>query len=504
MKDALKLLNSVPFGELVGVQKQLSLTANQIWYIATYWATPAEGDTELSEITGVPRTTIRDIRQSLADAGLFNERDGFTPLIARMAELRGERVAIQPMHPPTPPFESLDAYEQLLVLDQFTCRICFNKWNMNGSCGTGFRIRKVADGESVFASRAIICNDCTPALNDQNILDRLRLYLRHRSERLNSLSGHALTDLEYSCIMKIRAKKAGSNPAAELSVATNSELVTTNSPADKLDAISDERASGLTRESAYVPDEVFRDNRVPRAEHDTVNSGIALLSEAKTASESNGEPRAAASLGRGGKKKSISSAEEEPTEELENADVPKCHDVVRERKASKRAQAILEKNAKRLEKIRDIPYEEWTAHDMTIYFWDKHYRKYGYAQNKEAVTERQKHVNDMLLSLEGSVAEFIKFTNWVMDNWHTLWFAHDDTTPTTRNVSSRMGDIMPVYFGGTRDIAIQQTRANPHIDTKPQDIPDWVLKPAGAPQEKEPEEDGKEPKLKFPDWVGKE
>jgi len=197
--DYLSLLKRwMPASELLKFQKRLELSPNQCWFVMAMYAFGDPSDRKLSDITGVPRTTIRDIRKSLLDLGIYSEERGVDDVFQMLSDEQSDVYGVA-----NDTFDSLTAHEKVMVLDQFECRICYTKWRPGER---KFHAVKVGEGNSVLDTRLIVCSECRGELKNPDILERMKHYLRGREERLNDRKMTSLSDLEQKTIATIRAR----------------------------------------------------------------------------------------------------------------------------------------------------------------------------------------------------------------------------------------------------------------------------------------------------------
>lgn len=415
--DYLKILK-LPSETLMEVQRQLNLNLSQIGYIHAYLFHRTDNLTELAEYTGVPRSTLRDTKQSLIDAGLLDKDRGILPLLDAIQHAR--TVTHQGQNASNDLFSALTSYEQILVLDQFMCRVCNKTREANPGCK--YSIRKVAEGENVFESRAVICSECAKRLDEEVVKENLEIWIRARRNWLEDREGTFLTDLEQDIISRIRSK--------------NSDGV-----------------SPLT---------------TPSTRKNFNNTNTELNSEPSVGrlfpSEKGGEPPGSPQVSGKKSKKSISSDDEEDVGGLESASEPTKHKPPK-KKIGRKAELAKQRYEARVKHIEKTPPEEWTTMDLQLYFNEKIKKAFGFSSKGLSASEKNKHT-DTILNGCADVEECLKFFDWVVVHWFEFWFADDKGPPTMRDIASRFEKLYGAFKdkGQARAIMAREGSVATHIE----------------------------------------
>lgn len=470
----------LPASEIIRLQKRLGISPQQVWFIMACSALENPNDTMLSEYTGVPRTSIRDIRKSLIDSGLMDEEWGLEGLFEAIVTGQGDSI-----NPGNESFDSLTPHEKLMVLDQFECRVCHVKWRPDGP--VRFRVGRLTKGE-MLSTRVVVCEKCIGHLKDPDVLVRMGHYLRGREERLKDRQMTCLSNLEQENIATIRARaqdpSLGKMPSCSATpsnitgfvtelVITNGKLVKTSKPPltippslfTQIPSLSNKKNNiraidslcGLVvpRESAGASarmrargprpslEKLQTETQDQESQTGTAKSGQNGDGAAKYAVEE--YLRVPSEKRRGG----IRPEDEDQDDGLIKSDKPiaverKLKDV----RMAKRREESKRRYAERIEFLSGCNEEsEWKGGDYAKWFGHEFHRKHGYFYDGENIAERNKHANLIAETVE-NLDEYKRFVAWVMDKWYDFWWSDETTKPTSRNVASRLGELLAVFRDG--------------------------------------------------------
>ena len=414
-------------------QKKLGLKVSLAWYFIACVEYGTIDTSELAELTGLSISTIRDLKAQAKAAGWVDDHDGLNPFLMILSDLESQAIIAGTNSPMNLFFNSLGTWEQVMVLDQFSCRICNKKWT--SECEVGFKVVKVAVGDTFHSSRVVLCKHCLDKAKESEWQKRFSLYLKHRDDRLKDRDNSYLSDFEDEIIRKIRDKK-NENVNSFQAGAAEKEFIHN---------VVDTTKGSKRVEVAEVepPPPLINPPYNNKCENVFVDNEKTSPANQKQVSDLQGEdglcpPRVIPPKKRS--KKSIKPENEEPVEEMTSSDTPeKPNKEKKERTAKKWSELI--------KQIETLEPEHWNTSHKLCYFEkerEKIYRFSGEHSRKESYPEKNQHITAIEDVLGCDIHEFIKFVPWIMQSWSKFWFGKDGF-PTLRNVKTHLDDLIGEY-----------------------------------------------------------
>ena len=425
-------------------QKQLGINAVQAWYLMSCIEYTTTHTPDIAEFTGISQSTIRDLKHQVKAAGWMDENEGLEPLLVQLSDLEKQPMVAGVVSSDNLFFDNLGAWEQVMVLDGFTCRVCNYKWEPD--CVRGFGVKKVVSsdsGDTFHNSRVVLCDHCIEEAKREEPKKRLAMYLKGREDRLKDRENSYLTDLEDKNLKKIRAKKGESTksvPAVPAENKIGKNIVITKDMPEKADVSEPEKKSPPTPPP-------FK--KLIGEETEDVNKRQDPSNQ-KQASDSKGwdeqsSPTVMPPIKRS--KKSITPDKEGEPCEMDSSEAPLAKPP---KDRGKKAEDARERWAKNLEKLETTPHEYWDTKMMRHYFEHERFKVFHYSgsdSKKITMPEKDKHINAIEAVLNYDIEEYIKFIPWVMKNWQSFWFGQDGF-PSFRNVIAHLDDLMGEYKSG--------------------------------------------------------
>ena len=411
----------IPEHLLMKHQASLGLSWQQLGFIRACFIYKTVSPASLESHTGLAASTIKGIRKQLLNIGFLTKEYSFEPLVDKLVDLECK---IDIYDGQTLAYDTLSVYEKVMVLDNFTCRICNeNRWEEGTSLK--FNIRRVVESGEMFISRIVVCNKCEWKNLSKAKTEMLQKSFTTRLEtRIPLYEGNHLSAEEDRIIRASRDRKNSQNGGTE-SVPTNKpELVTTNADSES---------------PPYVPPSSINTKKLFKSNSIEVSGSVKTQNQASGAS-----PPPLLVM----KKKGIAASEDdESATPLEKSSSPgKQKSNRKPTKATKQAELGKKRFENRLKSMRETAIQDWTLDNCMMYFIVKRNEEFGFFADKENIAENNKHLK-VLINTTGGPKEFKAFIDWVMDYWNEFWF-NDDKAPRLRTIKGNLDDVYGRFKAG--------------------------------------------------------